>query len=126
MPVTAVAASSASHAAAVAAPPAPVPPPTKSAVAKAAGQPAVATASVAASVAQQRASLTRMLATYTRYQAHGADTGILSNLGKQILAAAKTLGQHVTLPRAPVRAGAASAPPAASATPTKGKVNLTV
>ncbi len=64
-----------------------------------------------------------MLATYARDQSHGTDARTLSNLGKQIMAAAKAIGQHVTLPRAP--AGTASATPAASAVQQKGKVNVT-
>jgi hypothetical protein len=49
-----------------------------------------------------------MLNKYQIGQSRGESTAILSNLGKQILAAAKTLGQHVTLPKAPVVAGPAS------------------
>lgn len=125
MPVTAIAASPPSHVQPVAAPPAAAAAPTTRAVAKVAAQPAAAAASAVGSVAQQRAALTRMLATYKQYQSHGADAGMLSKLGKQILAAAKALGQHVTLPRAPANAGAAQAAPAASAAPGKGKVNIT-
>jgi hypothetical protein len=66
-----------------------------------------------------------MLVTYARDQLHGADPRILSALGKQILAAAKTLGQNVTLPRAPASSGAAPATPAAASAAKKGKVNVT-
>jgi hypothetical protein len=72
-------------------------------------QPSAATA--VASRSQQQAALTRMLAMYARDQQHGVDGTTLSSLGKQIMAAAKALGQHVTLPRAPAgRAGASTAP----------------
>jgi hypothetical protein len=66
-----------------------------------------------------------MLVTYARDQLHGADPRILSALGKQILAAAKALGQNVTLPRAPAGSAAASAIPAAAPAAEKGKVNVT-
>ena len=49
---------------------------------------------------QQQAALRQLLAKYTYDQARGTDQTTLANLGKQILAAAKALGQHVTLPRA--------------------------
>ncbi|HEX3401527.1 MAG TPA: hypothetical protein VHT74_14485 [Acetobacteraceae bacterium] len=67
-----------------------------------------------ASRGQQQATLTRMLAKYSYDQSRGGDPAALSSLGKQITAAAKALGQHVTLPRAP-----------ASAAPETGKVNVT-
>ena len=121
MPSVITAASPSSHVPAAAAPPPSAATPAKSpAAAKAVAQPAAPSA--AGSVNQQRAALTRMLASYTRYQSHGADAGMLSNLGKQILAAAKALGQHVTLPRAPASARATAAAPAA---PAKGKVDIT-
>ena len=120
MPSVITAASPSSHVPAAAAPPPAAATPAKSPAAKAVTQSAAPSA--AGSVNQQRAALTRMLASYTRYQSHGADAGMLSNLGKQILAAAKTLGQHVTLPRAPASARATAAAPAA---PAKGKVNIT-
>lgn len=119
MPSVITAASPSSHVSAAAPPPSAATP-AKSPAAKAVTQSAAPSA--AGSVNQQRAALTRMLASYTRYQSHGADAGMLSNLGKQILAAAKALGQHVTLPRAPASARATAAAPAASA---KGKVNIT-
>lgn len=122
MPSTVTAASPANHVPAIVAPAPAAATPAKSPAAKAVAQPASATASAAGSVAQQRAALTRMLTTYTRYQSHGADAGILSKLGRQILAAAKALGQHVTLPHAPT---SAAATPTARAMPANGKVDLT-
>jgi hypothetical protein len=95
--------------------------PPKGSTTKAPAQASVASA--AGSSAQQQAALNRMLATYARDQSRGTDAGTLSNLGKQIMTAAKAIGQHVTLPHAP--AGAASATPAASAVQEKGKVNVT-
>jgi hypothetical protein len=90
---------------------------------KAAAQPSAA--SSAGSSAQQQAALNRMLVTYARDQLHGADPRILSALGKQILIAAKALGQNVVLPRAPAGSGAASATPAAIPAAEKGKVSVT-
>jgi hypothetical protein len=55
---------------------------------------------------QQQAALNQLLVKYTYDQSHSADTQVLSALGKQITAAAKLLGQHVTLPRAPPGAAA--------------------
>jgi hypothetical protein len=66
-----------------------------------------------------------MLATYARDQSRGTDAGTLSNLGKQIMTAAKAIGQHVTLPHAPAGDGAASATPAARTVQEEGKVNVT-
>jgi hypothetical protein len=86
-------------------------------------QPPAATA--AGSSAQQQAALNKMLATYARDVSRGVDAGTLSNLGKQIMAAAKAMGQHVTLPQAPASSGAASATSAASVPPAKGVVNVT-
>ena len=88
-----------------------------SAASTAASQPSAASA--AQSREQQQLALSRMLVTYTRDQSHGADPATLSSLSKQIMAAAKALGQHVTLPKAPASAQAAPA-----ATP-KGKVSVT-
>jgi hypothetical protein len=48
-----------------------------------------------------------MLVKYTYDQSHGMDATTLSTLGKQIVAAAKALGQHVTLPQAPAAVAAA-------------------
>jgi hypothetical protein len=79
-------------------------------------------ASAAQSREQQQLALNRMLVTYTRDQSHGADPATLSSLGKQITAAAKMLGQHVTLPKAPVSSAATVAAPAAAR---KGSVSVT-
>jgi hypothetical protein len=79
-------------------------------------------ASSATSSAQQQAALNQMLVKYTRDQAEDADPQILSALGKQITAAAKALGQHVTLPHAPPGSTAGSATQGA---PTAAKINVT-
>ena len=76
----------------------------------------------ATSSAQQQAALNQLLVKYTRDQAQGADPRILSALGKQITAAAKALGQHVTLPHAPPGSGAR---PAAQGAATAAKINVT-
>lgn len=78
--------------------------------------PAPVKASTSTSTAQQQAALRQLLTRYTYDQSHGVDAATLTKLGRQITSAAKALGQHVTLPRAP----AAQAP----ATP-KSKVDVT-
>jgi hypothetical protein len=65
-----------------------------------------------------------MLVKYTRDQAEGADARILSGLGKQIMTAAKALGQTVTLPHAP-DSGSGAATPTAVGAPMMARVNLT-
>jgi hypothetical protein len=62
---------------------------------------------------------------YASEQSRGVDANVLSVLGKQITAAAKLLGQNVTLPRAPASSGAEPAPPVAFTAPYTSKVNLT-
>jgi hypothetical protein len=79
-------------------------------------------ASSTTSSAQQQAALNQLLVKYTRDQAEDADPKILSALGKQITAAAKTLGQHVTLPHAPPSSGAR---PATQGAATAAKINVT-
>ena len=124
MPSTVAAVATAVHVPTVSKPPPEVTAkPTRAPSDKAAAQPTAAPS--AGSSTQQQAALTRMLVTYARDQLHGADPRILSALGKQILAAAKTLGQNVTLPRAPASSGAAPATPAAASAAEKGKVNVT-
>jgi hypothetical protein len=81
-------------------------------------------ASAGGSSAQQHAALNGMMARYARDQTHGTDAGSLSNLGAQIIAAAKAIGQHVTLPHAPASPGVASATTAVTAA--SGKVDVTV
>ena len=73
--------------------------PEKGSTSKTPAQPSAAT--TAGSSAQQQAALNKMLATYARDVSRGVDAGTVSNLGKQIMSAAKALGQHVTLPHAP-------------------------
>ena len=46
---------------------------------------------------------------YTYGQSHGADPTVLYGLGQQIMAAAKSLGRYVTLPREPVEEAEARA-----------------
>jgi hypothetical protein len=75
-------------------------------------QPSVASAD--ASRSKQQAALTQMLVKYTYDQSHGMDPTTLSALGKQFTAAAKALGQHVSLPHAP---------PGVAASPIKVSVN---
>jgi hypothetical protein len=107
----------------VAATPAPAPAaPAPAAVATQAVQPATASASAST---QQRAALNQLLSKYKYSQSHNAAAGVLSSLGRQIMAEAKTLGQHVTLPHAPVSSNATAVPPAASAAPATGKVSIT-
>jgi len=65
-----------------------------------------------------------MLATYARDQRHGVDPATLSALGKQITAAAKALGQHVTLPRAATNGGASTASSPTNGA-TDGKLHVT-
>lgn len=120
MSSTITAVSMAGHSAPAAAPPPEVATPAKSAPAKAPAQPPAA--ATAGSSAQQQAALNQMLSTYARDLSHGADARTITALGKKITAAAKALGQHVTLPHAHASAGATSAP---GATPAKGKVNVT-
>jgi hypothetical protein len=95
------AASAASHI-----PPSAAPPPK----AAAPGQSAAAPDTV--SRGQQQAALSQLLVKYTYDQSHGAGAQVLSALGKQITAAAKLLGQDVTLPQAPPGAAAKPAPEA--------------
>lgn len=114
--------STSSHLSTVAAPPADADTQVKNSKAKGPPPPPPA-ASAAGSSAQQQAALTRMLATYSRDQSEGTDARTLSALGKQILAAAKSLGEHVTLPHA--SAGAGSPKPATNEASEKGRVNVT-
>jgi hypothetical protein len=120
MALTITATSAAAHV------PAGVAPPPAAAVAKKAASATVATQSSAAtsatSSAQQQAALNQLLVKYTRDQAQRADPRILSALGKQITAAAKALGQHVTLPHAPPSSGAR---PATQGATTTAKINVT-
>ncbi len=90
--------------------------------------PPVAQSSAAAgsgSKAQQQAALNQMLVKYTRDQAEGADGRTLSALGKQIMTAARALGQNVTPPHAPVNSDAGSATSTAGAGPTMARIDLT-
>jgi hypothetical protein len=100
-------------------------PPATAAAPKAASAPVATQPSAASSVGssgKQEAALNQLLVKYSRDQALGADTQVLSALGKQITAAAKALGQHVTLPHAPSSSGARPATPGATA---MAKIDLT-
>jgi hypothetical protein len=83
-------------------------------------------ASSAGSVAQQRAALNQMLVKYARDQQNGVGGSTLSTLGKQILTAAKALGQHVTLPKAPAASGGAATASAPTVAQSEAKVNVNV
>jgi hypothetical protein len=61
----------------------------------------------AASNAAAQASLNRLMAKYKSEIARNPSAQDLSSLARQITAAAKALGQHVTLPKAPANAGGA-------------------
>ena len=121
MALTITAASAATHIPAAAAPPTKAGAPEKAASTAVAAQPSAASA--AASRSQQQAALNRLLVKYTHDQSQGADTRTLSALGKQIMAAAKALGQHVTLPSAP--AGSGPHPTTQTAGAAAEKVNVT-
>ena len=104
-------------------------PPANAARPASSGPPPVATevpADVpATSTAQQSAALNRLLNTYRNDQSHHAPASTLSGLGRQIMAAAKAVGQRVTLPRGSPSADAASATPVASPPPQAAKVDVT-
>jgi hypothetical protein len=72
---------------------------------------------------QQQAALNQLLVRYARDQAHQTDPAALAKLGRQITAAARALGTHVTLPHAQA---AEAAPPAETANAATGAVNLSV
>jgi hypothetical protein len=76
------------------------------------------TGSVAAPTSQQLATLKQLMAKYTYDVSHGVDATTLSNLGKQVMAAAQAAGQHVRLPSG----SSASAPP--SKAPEAGKLDV--
>jgi hypothetical protein len=86
MPIAIVAAPVATKAPTALTPPPKAPPPS---------------AATGGSQSHQQAAISQMLVKYAYEQSRGTDTMTLSALGKQITAAAKALGQHVTLPRAP-------------------------
>jgi hypothetical protein len=87
--------------------PIPVEPPEKAA-AKDSGTSKAAPS--AGSTAQQQAALNQLMVKYAHDQSSGVDPRIIAALGKQIIAAAKALNQHVTLPQAPAGASASAAP----------------
>jgi hypothetical protein len=67
---------------------------------------------------EQSAALRQLEVRYSEDQSLDVAASTLSGLGKQIMALAQTLRQHVTLPQGAPGPGAASA--------TAGKVNVTV
>jgi hypothetical protein len=77
----------------------------------------IAAAGNSASSSQQIAALKQLLARYTLDQSRDAGAAQLPGLGRQIMAMAKSLDQHVTLPRVPTAMAATAAP---------GKVSLSV
>jgi hypothetical protein len=77
--------------------------------------------SAGTSTTQQQAALKQLQAKYVYDQMHGVDARTLSARGKQIIAAAKALGQTVTLPTAPPSSAAA---PAATARSGAGIINV--
>ena len=84
-----------------------------------------ATRPAAAPQGQQQAALNHLLSRYKYGQSHDVAASALSSLGRQILADAKTLGQHVTLPRAPAGSGAVPAAPEATTAPATGRISVT-
>jgi hypothetical protein len=109
-------------------PPSVAPPPEVAVSAHAATGPKAVEPTAAPSAAsrgQQQAALSRLLTKYAYDQSHGSDAQTIATLGKQILAAAKGLGQHVTLPQAPASSPASPPPPTAGAAHVAGKVNVT-
>jgi hypothetical protein len=82
----------------------------------------VTRSSATAPSAQQHAALTQLLSKYAYDQSHGVAALTLSSLGKQIMAAAKGLGQNVTLPRS---SGAAPAVAATTTSRESDKLNVT-
>jgi hypothetical protein len=99
------------------------PPPAQVAVVPPVAQSSSAAAS--GSKAQQQAALNQMLVKYTRDQAEGADGRTLSALSKQIMTAARALGQNVMPPHPPVNSNAGSATSMAGVGPTMARINLT-
>jgi hypothetical protein len=92
-----------------------------------------ASKTLSSSQQQQQAALNRLLAKYKAALARGESGGDLPSLGKQIAAAAKALGQHVSLPKASAgvtdsesTAGSLAQSPGDQPTEaSKSKVNLT-
>jgi hypothetical protein len=84
-----------------------------------------AAVSASAPQGQQQAALNHLLSKYKYGQSHDVAASALSSLGRQILADAKVLGQHVTLPRAPAGSGAAPAAPEATTAPATGRISVT-
>ncbi|HEY3848742.1 MAG TPA: hypothetical protein VGL95_16685 [Acetobacteraceae bacterium] len=84
-----------------------------------------AAVSASAPQGQQQAALNHLLSKYKYGQSHDVAASALSSIGRQILADAKALGQHVTLPRAPAGSGAAPAAPEATTAPATGRISVT-
>ena len=104
--------------------------PSKAAVSKAAAPRPTAAAApppAAASSAQQVAALNQLMAKYKADLSRGMPASTLSGLGRQTMAAAKTAGQHVSLPRGSGGSVAAAAAPAATPAPAPatGTISIT-
>lgn len=127
MSISVASSSVAAHVAANVSPSLAAAPPAKVSGAKAvAPAPVTSASSSSSSTSQQQAALRQLLAKYTAALSHGSDPATLSALGRQIAAAAKALGQHVTLPHAPAVSSdeTATANAAANSVAEKGKVNV--
>ena len=74
------------------------------------------TISTTASSAQENLALNQLLTKYKHDLSGGAGAGTLSGLSRQITVAARTAGEHVTLPLAPF---------AGNEVPSAAKVDLT-
>jgi hypothetical protein len=85
----------------------------------------VTRSSATAPSAQQHAALTQLLSKYAYDQSHGVAASTLSSLGRQIMAAAKGLGQNVTLPRASGGSGTTPAAPVANTSRESDRLNVT-
>jgi hypothetical protein len=122
MALTITAATAAAHIPAGAAPPPEAAAQKQAVTATLAAQPSAASAT--ASRGPQQAALQQLLVKYSYDLSQGANARILSALGKQITAAAKALGQHVTLPHPPASSGASS-PTQTVGSVAAGKINVT-
>ncbi len=87
--------------------------------------PRQAAAPAAASSNQENAALNQLMAKNKADLSRGMAAGTLSGLGRQIMAAAKAAGQHVSLPSAPGGSAEAAAAPITAPAPAVGKVNIT-
>jgi len=103
----------------------PAPPTLPSPAERAAAAGIAASQTPATSIAQERAKLNQMVASYRADLTGGSSSQQLSALAKQITSAAKAAGVNITLPTASPAAEAVAAT-AATGTAAKPGVNLTV